>query len=300
MGKKTKLAVAIAAASAAAWAGSKAVAKPHKRENKDILSNTNPFILAQLGGAQLAPAQSAQAFELSNELGVDGFTVSVRLTKDEEIILYEHESIENTSNGVGYIKDLTLAQINEYNHGEYFISLDGEKSFANDTVHILTLREALQAYPNKVFLIDLKDEPDTYEGSLMPSKIWRLIEELHAQNRVILTSDFAEQIDRFNLYAQNSVALGGNESHTKKVIATFTSQFGHLYNPKVDMFQVPVKSTIFNFESTRFIQFLSNLNVSIFFKDLNDLASMSRVLKSGAKGIITERPDLAKILIEKR
>jgi len=34
MGKKTKLAVAIAAASAAAWAGTKAVAKPQKRENK--------------------------------------------------------------------------------------------------------------------------------------------------------------------------------------------------------------------------------------------------------------------------
>ena len=37
MGKKTKLALAIAAASAAAWAGSKAFMKPQKREGKEVL-----------------------------------------------------------------------------------------------------------------------------------------------------------------------------------------------------------------------------------------------------------------------
>jgi len=134
----------------------------------------------------------------------------------------------------------------------------------------------------------------------MPSKLWRLIEELNAQDRVIISSQYLEQIDRFNLYAHNSVALGADESHTKKAIATFTSQFGHLYTPKVDVFQVPLKSSVYNFESKKFIQFLSNVNVSIIFKGINDLATMNRILKSGAKGIITDRPDIAKILIEKR
>ena len=300
MGKKTKLAVAIAAASAAAWAGSKAVAKPQKREMKDVLAVDYPLILAHHGGAHLAPEHSLIAFEQSVALGVDGFTVCVRLTKDEEIILYHDEKIDHTSNGVGYIKDYTLAQLNEYNHGYQFVSLDGEMPYKNEQVDCVTLKEALQNFTDSIFIIDLKDNPDSYEGSLMPSKLWRLIEDLGAQNRVIVTSDYIEQIDRFNLYAQNSVAIGANEQHTKKIIATFTSQFGHLYNPKVDLYQVPLKSTIFNFESSKFIQFLSNLNVSILFKDINDLATMNRILRSGAKGIVTDRPDIAKLLIEKR
>ncbi len=300
MGKKTKLAVAIAAASAAAWAGSKAVAKPQKRENKNALLVNQPVILAHHGGAHLAPDHSLLAFEQSNEIGVDGFTVCIRLTKDEEIILYHEEKIDEKSNGVGYIKDLTLTQLNEFNHGFHFVSIDGETPYKNEHITCLTLRDALQIFKNKLFIIDIKDNPDTYEGSLMPSKLWRLIDELNAQDRVIITSDYIEQIDRFNLYAQNSVALGANESHTKKAIATFTSQFGHLYSPKVDVFQVPLKSSVFNFESPKFIQFLSNLNVSIIFKGINDLATMNRILKCGAKGIITDRPDLAKILIEKR
>ena len=300
MGKKTKLAVAIAAASAAAWAGSKAVAKPQKREDKNILLGNDPIILAYHGGAHLAPDHSLLAFERSNEIGVDGFTVCVRLTKDEEIILYHEEKIDETSNGVGYIKDLTLEQLNEFNHGYNFVSIDGETPYKNDHIRCVTLKEALQTYTDKLFIIDMKDNPDTYEGSLMPSKLWRLIEELNAQDRVIITSDYLEQIDRFNLYAQNSIALGANESHTKKAIATFTSQFGHLYTPKVDVFQVPLKSSVFHFESPKFIQFLSNLNVSILFKGINDLATMNRILKSGAKGIITDRPDIAKILLQKR
>ena len=53
MGKKTKLALAIAAASAAAWAGSKAFIKPQKREGKEVLSRIAPVVLAHRGGAKL-------------------------------------------------------------------------------------------------------------------------------------------------------------------------------------------------------------------------------------------------------
>lgn len=49
MGKKTKVALAIAAASAAAWAGSKAISKPQKRESKEALQFERPIIIAQHG-----------------------------------------------------------------------------------------------------------------------------------------------------------------------------------------------------------------------------------------------------------
>lgn len=300
MGKKTKLALAIAAASAAAWASSKAVAKPQKREAKSIFDTDYPFILANFGGAHLAPAHTFEAFKKSAEIGVDGFTVSVRLTKDEEIVLAQDEKIDKVSSGVGYIKDYTLEELKAFNFGANFTSIDGERLPADEHFSIYTLNELLEQFKEHIIVINIEDSPETYEGSLMPSKLWRVIEEHQAQDRVIITSDYIEQTDRFNLYAQNSVALCGNEAQTKKVVAAFTSQFGHLYSPKVDAYLVPVKSSIFTFESAKFNQFLANLNVHLLFKDINDLASMNRLIRFGAKGIITDRPDLAKILIEKR
>ena len=117
MGKKTKVALAIAAASAAAWAGSKAISKPQKREGKDILHFERPIVLAHRGGLQLAPEHTMTAFEKAHELGVDGFEIDIRLTKDEEIIVFHDDTVNRTTNGFGYVKDFTLKELKELNAG---------------------------------------------------------------------------------------------------------------------------------------------------------------------------------------
>lgn len=298
MGKKTKIALAIAAASAAVWAGTKAVAKPQKRENKTTLQFERPVVLGRHGGGVLAPEHSMIGFDLAASLGLDGFKVDVRLTKDEEIVLFHDESLERTANFIGNIKDLTLAELKAFNIGENFVNVDGEKQYADEQVQIVTLRELLTQFPNKLIYIDMKDHPDTYEGSLMPSKLWRLMEELNQYENVIVTSNYNEQLDRFNLYAQNRVVLGASDSELTKAYTTFTSQFGHLYSPKADVYTAPSKSSVMNFEAPKFVQFLNDLNCSIFYTDANDLVTMNRYVAAGAKGIITERPDIAETFLD--
>ncbi|MER1984641.1 MAG: glycerophosphodiester phosphodiesterase family protein [Solibacillus sp.] len=298
MGKKTKIALAIAAASAAAWAGTKAVSKPQKRESKAVLQSTRPVIFAHRGGAQLAPEHSLLAFEQSDQLGVDGFTVSVRLTKDEEIIAFHDATIDRTTEGTGFVKDKTLDELKQFNIGYHFTDLYGAAPYREEGLEVVTAKQLLEAFPTKLFILSIEDSPDTYEGSLMPSKLWRLIEELQAQDRVIISSPYSEQADRFNLYAHGSVALGAGDHDTKKVMATFTSQFGHLFNPKVDVFQVPLKSGMFNFESPKFVKFLADLNIPILYTEIDDAETFNRLLAQNVQGIITNRPDLAEEFLE--
>lgn len=298
MGKKTNIALAIAAASAAAWAGSKALSKPQKREGKTALQYDRPIVLAHRGGAHLAPEHTMLAFEKAVSLGVDGFEIDIRLTKDEEILVFHDESVDRTTDGTGLVSTLTVEEIQALNHGYNFQDLDGNYLYKDQKVDAVTLRELLVKYPDLLISIDIKDAPDTYEGSLMPSKLWRLIEELGAQDRVIVASFFGEQVDRFNLYAQNQVALGAGESDVRLAFTSFTSQFGHLYNPKVDVFQIPVKSGVISLDSPKFIQFLDKLNIPVHYWTINDLVSMNRLIRSGAKGIITDRPDIAQILFQ--
>ena len=61
----------------------------------------------------------------------------------------------------------------------------------------------------------------------------------------------------------------------------------------------PAKAGVFSFETPKFLSFLSNLNVGVIYKDVNDLPSMNRLARIGAKGIVTDRPDLATVIIEK-
>ncbi|GLC87576.1 glycerophosphodiester phosphodiesterase [Lysinibacillus piscis] len=293
MGKKTNIALAIAAASAAAWAGSKAISKPQQRLSKQALQYEYPVIFAHRGGAKLEPEQTMVAFDRAAQLGVDGFEIDIRLTKDEEIIVFHDDTVDRTTDGTGLVADLTLAEINTFNHGYHFQDLAGHFPYREKKLDVVTLRELLKKYPNILVNIDIKDAPDTYEGSLMPSKLWRLIEEIGAEHRVVVTSFYAEQTERFNLYAQNQVALGASESDVRKAFTAFTSQFGHLYHPKVDVFQIPAKSGRIALDSPKFIQFLNNLNIPVHYWTIDDAATMTKLIKNGAKGIITDRPDIA-------
>jgi glycerophosphoryl diester phosphodiesterase len=293
MGRKTKLAIAIAAASAAAWAGSKAILKPQKREDKEVLQSIVPIVLAHRGGAEIAPEHTMVAFEKSYELGVDAFEIDIRLTKDEEIVVFHDETIDRTSDGYGAVKDYTLDELKQFNFGYHFKDSEGNYPYRDEKVEIVTLKELFNQYPNMYINIDIKEHPDTYEGSLMPSKLWRLIEENGAQNRVVVTSFYSEQVDRFNLYAQNQVALGAGESDVKKAFAAYTSQFGHLYHPKVDVFQIPVKSGRVSLDSPKFINYLKKYNIPVHYWVIDDVDTIRRLLDNGAQGIVTGRPDIA-------
>jgi len=297
MGKKTKVAIAIAAAGAAAWAGSKAISKPQKRQSKEALEYEHPIILAHRGGSLIAPENSMAAFKKAAELGVHGFEIDIRLTKDEEIIVFHDEFADRTTDATGRVADMTLPQLKSVDLGFHFVNEQQEYEYRGKGETVITLRELFEEFPQMLINIDMKDSPDTYEGSLIPSKLWRLIEELGAQNRVVVTSFHDEQIDRFNLYAQNSVALGAGENEVRKAYTAYTSQFGHLYHPRADVVQIPVKSGVFPLDGEGFINFLTNLNVPVHYWTINDTETMNRLLQSGAKGIVTDRPDLAVAII---
>lgn len=293
MGKKTKVGFAVAAAGAAAWAGSKALIQPEARSAKEALNYEQPVVLAHRGGLLLAPEHSMAAFHNAAELGVDGFETDIRLTRDEEILMFHDEYVDRTTDGAGRVADMTLEELRKLDIGYQFTDLEGNHSYRGKGEKVVTLQELLRKFPDMFINIDIKDSPETYEGSLVPSKLWRLLEAEGALERVVVTSFFDEQIDRFNLYAQNRTAIGAGVNEIKKAYSAFTSQFGHLYAPRADVFQIPDRYNLLRLDSPRFISFLEQLNVPVHYWVINDKDKMKILLASGAKGIVTDRPDLA-------
>ena len=293
MGKKTNVALTLGAASIAAWAASKAIAKPAPRNGKKALAFEEPIILAHRGGLSEAPENTNAAFTHSASLGVHGFAVDIRLTKDEEILLFHDEYVDATTDFTGKVADFTLSELKEADAGYQFKNENGDYSYRGTGEILLSLRELFELYPHMFINININDSPDTYEGSLIPSKLWRLIEEYGAEDRIAVTSVYDEQIDRFNLYAQNRVAIGAGDNEVKKAYTAFSSQFGHLYNPKADLFQTPNNLGIFPLGTEGFINFLSKLNVPIYFTNINDKDTITTLMNAGAAGIITDKPSLA-------
>ena len=293
MGRKTKVALTIGAAGIAAWAASKAVAKPLPREGKKALAFENPVILANRGGLSEAPENTLAAFTNSATLGVHGFAVDVRLTRDEEILVFHDEYIDRTTDFAGKVADFTLNELKEADAGYHFQDEKGEFTYRAKGEKLISLKELLERFPYMFISINIKESPETYEGSLIPSKLWRLIKEVGAEDRITVVSSYDEQTDRFNLYAQNRVATGAGDDEVKKAYAAYTSQFRHLYNPRVDMFRIPEKLGIFPLGGEGFINFLSKLNIPVYYENVDSRNSMVALINAGAAGFITNKPSLA-------
>lgn len=292
MGRKTKVALTVGAAGVAAWAASKVVAKAIPREAKEALQIQKPVILAHNGGSLDAPENTMIAFQRALENGVDGFVVPVRLTKDEEIVVFQDETLNRTTNMTGNVNDYTWSELQKADAGFHFTEDEELFPFRGEQHQIITLRQLLTSFPTQLIVIALQDSPDTYEGSLMPSKLWRLLEELQVMDRVIVSSTFHEQTDRFNLYAQHQVAIGAGNDEIKKAYASFSSKLGHLYRPKADFFQMPAKLWLFPLTTESFVKFLTKLNIFVCFEEINDRTSLQKALQANADGVITSAPSV--------
>ena len=291
MGRKTKVALTVGVAGVAAWAASKAVVKPKPRISKRALAFEDPVVLAKCSDMKDVPDMTMTAFKKCAELGVHGFSVDIRLTKDEEIVLFHDEYLDRITDFSGKICNYTLAELQQADAGYMLTDKDGNTPYRGTGERIVTLKELLLAYPQLLFVLNLMDSPDTYEGSLMPSKLWRLLEESEAEDRVIVTSNFDEQTDRFNLYAQNKVATGAGKDEVKKAFGAYSSKFGHLYTPHADLFIIPEKIGLFRMNTESFMSFLSNLNVAVYYENVNDKDTIEKLLNAGAAGFITNHAE---------
>ena len=68
-----------------------------------FFSGQAPYIFAHRGGMAMRPEQTQLAFDNAVEYGLDGFETDVRLTKDEQLIVFHDALVDRTTNGSGKV-----------------------------------------------------------------------------------------------------------------------------------------------------------------------------------------------------
>ena len=77
-------------------------------------------IMAHRGASAYAPENTLSAFHAAYDLGADGFETDIHITKDNQLVVAHNYSIDGNSNGTGYIQDLTLEELRQYDYGSWF------------------------------------------------------------------------------------------------------------------------------------------------------------------------------------
>ncbi|MGN7386997.1 glycerophosphodiester phosphodiesterase [Sporosarcina sp. SAFN-015] len=138
-------------------------------------------IIAHRGASGNYPENTIAAFKEAARLPVFGVEFDVHMAADGELVVIHDETIDRTSNGTSYVKDMSLAELKSYDFGSWFAP-----EFHGETIP--TLKEVLDIFDSTdhKLNIELKSDIFPYEG--MVQKVLELIEERQLESRVIISS----------------------------------------------------------------------------------------------------------------
>ena len=138
-------------------------------------------IMAHRGASGYAPENTMIAFELAEKMGADLIELDVHICKSGELVVCHDETVDRTTNGSGYIKDLTLEELKTLDAGSHF-----NEKFSD--AKIPTFVEVLDWIKDRSIglNVELKNAPIFYPH--LEEKVLNLIEKYDLSDRVIISS----------------------------------------------------------------------------------------------------------------
>lgn len=138
-------------------------------------------IFAHRGSSGTHPENTLPAFEKAAALRVAGVELDVHLSKDGELLVIHDEKVNRTTNGTGYVKDLTLQELKKLDAGSWKDSEWGG-------TQIPTLDEVLSVFQHTghTVNVELKTDIFPYEGAV--EKVVELAVSKNMKNRLVVSS----------------------------------------------------------------------------------------------------------------
>lgn len=144
-----------------------------KKQNK-------PYVWGHRGASGYAPENTLISFEKAMEMGADGIELDVQMTKDGQLVIIHDETINRTSDHVGWVKDFTLEELKQFNFNKNFPELGVQR--------IPTLREVFELiYPcDLVVNVEIKSNIIPYPG--IEELVMKTVEACGMKERVVYSS----------------------------------------------------------------------------------------------------------------
>lgn len=269
---------------------------PHRAARVDNIAH---------GGAQgHAPANTLEAFRLALEQGATVLEMDLQLTKDGEVVVIHNETVDETTNGSGKVRELTLERIKALDAGWAYQDDNGGHPYRGRGVTIPTLVEVLEAFPETPMIMELKTEG----GQALIEPVIKLISRYQRVDDVLLAS-FSLEFLRVVRERLPDIATNMPEAEST---AFFIRQLFGLHpwwKPPGEALQVPQTHDLklgplhlsnIRVPTSGFVQAAHRIGLTVQVWTVNRPEDMHRLLDAGVDGIITDYPDRLTAVIEER
>lgn len=247
--------------------------------------------ISHRGGAGLFPENTLYAFQhATSEYQTDMLEMDLVISSDDNIMVSHDKTVDRTTDATGNINDMTLAELKALD-AAYRFDPDGDSSYPlrGQGIQMATLEEIFQALPNQHYLLEIKDTENEYEQELHD-----LIVQYDMRDRVIFGSFIDSALDRMLAIDPDIATYYPTAAATCFVTAANDGDDPMVECDKhYDALSLP-EGGIF----PELISFAHANGIAVWAWTIDDPGFMQSLFDMGVDGIITNRPDLLRQVID--
>ncbi len=243
-----------------------------------------PIPIGHRGAAGEAPENTLPSFARALETGAAILESDVHLTRDGHVVMHHDASLERTTEAGGALAEHTLAELQALDAG-HRCSPDGTTfPFRGQGVRIPALAEALDAFPDARFNLELKSpEPELVERTLeLVAK--RAERTLLAAAEPGIMEAVREEAARRGL----DVAIGASAADVLAFVRTALG--GSPAPPGISALQVPADFGGRPLVTEQFVEHAHAHGIHVHVWTINEPAEMDRLFDLGVDGIVSDFP----------
>ena len=287
-----------------------------------------PMIAAHRGGGECNPENTMLAFrEAVKTYNVDIVESDLYLTKDGYLVYNHDDYVDETCNVNGdisfdevkelckdiskrhCIKDMTLAELRQYNFGYYFEDKNGNRIYKNETniaekgLQIATIEQLFEEFyktnPDLMFIVEIKDEGERgYEACKI---LYETLQKYPNYLDKIVIGTFHDEIETELKEKYPSLMRGAPMGTAAKFIVTQMLKVNIFDNGDFACLQIPVDYDVgvtLNLAKKTYIKRAHRRNIAVQYWTINDAETMRKLIELGCDCIMTDNPELLKSVLE--
>lgn len=255
-----------------------------------LVSLQHVSAIAHRGGSKLRPENTIAAFDHALSFEVDALECDVHVSRDGEVVVIHDPTLDRTTDRSGPVRALTADELGRVDAGYHF-SPDAGYPFRGRGCGVPRLRELLDRYPGTPFIIEVKgDDPAAAR------RVIEVVRDAHAADRVILGAFNHAVVCAVRALAADVVT----SASVTEARAALTRSYFALAPRRTGfrLFQMPFRLRGRQLLRRSFVRAARRAGVPVQAWIVDDPDDMRRLIDWGVTGIITDRPDIAAVVVK--
>lgn len=231
------------------------------------------IVLGHRGASGYAPENTLEAFKMAMDMGADGFELDVHLSKDGELVVIHDETVDRTTDGTGFVGEMTLAELKALDASNHKEAYKGVK--------IPTLAEVYDLIRDTDHIVNVEIKTDNIFYPQLEEKVLALEKEKGMEGRIVYSS--------FNHYTVKKIRALAPDAQIGMLFGdVLVEPYDYCKSVGANLLH-PSKA---NLNVPGFAEKAKEAGLGMNVWTVNEVEYMEKCLACGA-GIVTNYPDIA-------